>query len=283
MRIDLPALAARANPGRRKRTTTFRDIIPPATLATDLYRAVYLPVVSTWARTADRVIAEYERTLSSMTTDAPSDITSILDQAEAELTRLVLLLRPALSDWTLRVERYFRSRWIGAVLAASKVDLTTLLSVDDVRETLETILGWNVDLVQDVSRQTRQRISNAVFDGLRARAPAREVARQIREATGLARDRSQRIAADQLQKLTASLATERRRQAGLSTYMWMHSRKKHPRVEHEHRDGHLFSDDPAMVGQVVEGKTVEAQPERGDQVGQKPYCGCRERAVLLFQ
>lgn len=265
MRIDLAELAKRATSPRRK-SVTLRDIIPPATLATDLYRSVYLPVVTTWARASDRILAEYERTLSSMTTDAPSDITGILDQAEAELSRLVLLLRPSLSDWTIRVEKWWRGRWIGAVLAASKVDLSTLLTVGDVRETLETILGWNVDLVQDVSRQTRQRISNAVFDGLRNRTPAREVAKQIREATGMARDRSQRIAADQLTKLTSSLASERRRQAGLTKWEWRSSHKLHFRPEHAARDGKVYSDDDAPK----------------DLPGQLPYCGCRERAVLTF-
>lgn len=265
MRFDLPALARRATNPRRQ-SVTLRDIIPPAVLATDLYRAGYAPTIALITRTADRVIAEYERTLSALTTDAPADVNAILDDADRELTRLFYQLRPAMRDWVLRCEKWSRSKWIGAVLAASKVDLSTLIGPEDVAETLDQILAWNVELVADVNRQARQRISSAVFDGLRARSPARDVAKAIREATGMARDRSVRIASDQLTKLTSSLASERRRQAGLDKWEWRSSHKLHFRPEHAARDGKVYSDGEAPK----------------DLPGALPFCGCRERAVLEF-
>jgi len=260
-------MAMRANPGRRKRTVTFRDITPPATLATNLFQSGYSPVIAMWTRYADRIIAEYERTLSELITDAPADINATLDAADSELQRLLLILRPAMRDWTVRVEGWFRGKWIGAALAASKVDLTTLLGPEDVQQTLEQVLEWNTNLVVDVSTQTRQRISNAVFAGLTNRTPAREVARDIREATGMARDRSLRIASDQLQKLSGALASERRRQASLTLWEWRSSHKKHFRREHAARDGKVYTDETAPK----------------DLPSQLPYCGCRERAVLTFE
>lgn len=281
MRFNLADLAKGAR-NRRRKSVTFRDIKPPATFATNLYQRVYAPAVAIWTRRTDAILAEYERSLSALTTDAASDINSQLDQAENEFLRLVLSLRAAMSDWALRVERWQRGKWIGAALAASDVDLTTMLSVNDVQQPLEAAIEWNVSLVRDVSAQARQRIGTAIFDGLRNRTPAREVAAKVRQATGMARDRSTRIASDQLSKLTAALNTERRTQAGLSVYEWKHSRKAHPRVRHEERDGNLYSSDPDMIGRVVEGKTVAQEVAADDRPGRPPFCGCREQAVLIF-
>jgi hypothetical protein len=265
VRFDLLALARRAT-NRRRRTVTLRDVVPPAVLATDLYRAVYAPVVEQWARAAERLAAEYARTLAAMTTDAPADLGTTLEQAEAELSRLILLLRPAMRVWTLRVEAWQRGKWVGAALAASGVNLATLLGPGDVQDTLEALIERNVGLVRDVGEQARQRMASAVFEGLRARTPAREVAAQLREASAMSRRRSVNIASDQLTKATSALADERRRQAGIDEWEWVHSRKAHPRSEHVARNGKVYSDTsppPTMPGQ-------------------EPFCGCRQRAVLRF-
>lgn len=279
MKFDLRAMARRS---RRKSFVVFRDIRPPATFASDLFAAVYAPAVAIWTRRTDAILAEYERSLSALTTDAASDINGQLDQAENEFLRLVLSLRAAMDEWAYRVERWQRGKWIGAALAASDVDLSTMLTVNDVAQPLEAAIEWNVSLVKDVSAQTRQRIGTAVFDGLRNRTPAREVAAKVREATGMARDRSTRIASDQLSKLTAALNTERRTQAGLSVYSWRHSGKLHARVWHKDRDGNLYSSDPDMIGRVVEGKTVSQEVAADDRPGRPPFCGCRELSVLVF-
>lgn len=281
MRYNLAALA-RGNKARRKKAIVFRDIKPPATFATNLYQRVYAPAVAIWTRRTDAILAEYERSLSALTTDAAGDLNDQLDQGEAEFTRIVLSLRAAMTEWAYRYEKWQRSKFIGAALAASDVDLSTMLTVNDVRQPLEHAIEWNVSLVKDVIAQARQRIGTAVFDGLRNRTPAREVAAKVREATGMARARSIRVASDQLQKLNAALSAERRTQAGLSTYSWVHSRKAHPRVRHQERDGNLYSSDPAMIGRVVEGKTVAQEVEPSDRPSRPPFCGCRELACIIW-
>lgn len=281
MRYDLTAMARRVRNVRRK-SVVLRDIAPPAVLATDLFRGVYFPVVALWTRTAERVIAEYERSLSAITMDAPVDIQALLDQADGDFQRLLILLNAALSDWSLRVEGWQRGKWRGAVLSATGVDLGAMIGPEDARQTLAEYIEWNTSLVRDVSAQARQRISSAAFTGLTQRLPARDVAKTIREATGMARDRSQRIAADQLSKLSSALAAERRRDAGLDVFEWRHSRKRHPRANHVPRDGKYYSESADRVGTQVDGKEVLPAPPKGDRAGEPPYCGCRELGVLVF-
>lgn len=282
MPFDLASIVQRTRKPRR-RFITLREVAPPVGLSAELYRQCYKPVIDLWLGALPRILAEYERTLSAMTQDSPSDVQAEINAAATLFERLSLLLTPSLRNWALRAERVTDARWRGAVLSATGVDLQTLIGPEATRDTLESYIAWNTDLIRDVSDQTRKRIADRVFSGLNERKPAREVAKEIREAMGMARDRSLRIASDQVSKISNSLAEERRREAGLEVWMWLHSQKRHPRADHVARDQVLYSDNPALVGKKVDGKTVHAPPERGDRPGQQPYCGCRSRGVLVFE
>lgn len=265
MKFSLSALVRRARNPRRSQIV-LRPIAVPGTFATSLYRDVYWPVLQVWERAIPRILAQYERTVAALTTDAPADVEAEIGGAQSEVQRLLMVLTPRLRAWAVRVERFTRNRWRGAVLSASSVDLLTMLGPEDVRETVEETIAWNTSLIRDVSAQAQQRISNAVFTGLRERKPAREVAKEIRESVAMSRRRSINIAADQLQKLTSSLAAERRRQAGIDKWKWRHSGKLHPREEHLARNGKVYTDETAPA----------------DKPGQLPFCGCREQAVVEF-
>lgn len=283
MRFSLATLTRRANPGIRRKSIVIRDIPPPATLATDLYRGSYLPAINLWQRAIPDILDEYERTLSAMATDAPSDLQARLDAASSDLERLYILIDASLRDWLVQTERWQRGKWVASVLAGTGVDISTIIGPEDVRETLQSYLAWNADLVRDVSAQIRKRISDAVFSGLQNRTQVREVAKQIDEATALGRDRSKRIAQDQLSKVSAALADERRREAGISIWKWRHSGKLHPRMQHRERDGLLFGDAAADAGGQVDGQAVLPPPASDDLPGRPPYCGCRAQGVMVLE
>lgn len=279
-RFNLATLSRRTN--RRRRSITLPVIATPQMLAIDLYQSCYRPIIDLWKNAAPRIVSEYERTIATMTADSPADVQNEIDEAANEALRLYLTLTPSLRNWTFRVEQIIRNRWRGAILSATGVDLGTLLGPQDVRDTLEAYLNWNADLIRDVSDEIKKRVADRVFSGLTQRKPVREVAKEINEAVGLGRKRSQRIAQDQLSKISTSLADERRREAGIDTWAWVHSQKKHPRKEHQARDGNIYADVPGLVGKKVGDKVVMTPPERGDRPGQAPYCGCRSRSVLIW-
>lgn len=279
MKYDLAAMTKRARP-TRKRRIVLRDIAPTGVQAADLYRRAYAPIVALWQRRGERIAAEYARTLSAMTQDSPADLQAEIDAAQTEFERLFIIIRASLEEWVVAQEAWVRGRWRGAVLSATNVDIGTLLGPADHRETLESYLAWNLDLVRDVNAQIRQRMSSAVFAGTQNRTPARDVAKQISEATGMARDRSLRIASDQLSRVTSALAAERRREAGITIYRYRHSGKKHPREDHLARNGKLYADDPSEAGRVIDGEKVHEPIPQGSRAGQPPFCGCREQAFV---
>ena len=262
MPIPLAAMAARTK-RTRKREITFRPITAPATLASDLYAEAYAPVVKAWSEAAERIVEQYGRTLA-MTTDSPAEVGAVLSATEDAVTRILLSIRLRLEAWALRTERWHRGKWSSTVKAATGVDIATMIGPKGAQTTVGAAIDRNVGLVRSVSEQTRTRIGEAVFRGLNKRAPAADVAKEIREATGMARRRALNVAADQTVKITAQLNQERRREAGIDTWEWVHSGKLHPREEHRARDGKRYSDDDA--------------PE--DTPGELPFCGCTERAVL---
>lgn len=275
-RFDLAAMVRRARPGMRRRAITLREIAPPAVMATDLWHTAYRPVVQAWERALQRIMAEYERSLSAITTDAAADLDRELGTTESELQRLLLVLTPRLRDWALRTEGWIRGKWRGAVLSATGVDLQTFIGPEDVRETIEAFIARNVSLVRDVSEQARARIADAVFRGLNQRKPAREVAAEIREAVAMGRRRALGIASHQLASLSNTLAEERRREAGLDTWMWIHSGKKNFRPEHKARNGKIYGDTAEAA------KAEGVLPRPPDMPGELPYCACRSRGVIVF-
>jgi SPP1 gp7 family putative phage head morphogenesis protein len=263
MRYNLAQMTRRVRNPKRS-TITFRKIVPPATLASDLYAAAYAPVIAAWAESIPDIMAQYERSLASMITDSPEDMGGVIGQAERMGESLLTTLRIGLGAWAARVERWQRGKWRAAVLVATGVDVGTMIGAGDMRGTMSAAIERNVGLIKSISDQARQRISQAVFDGLRKRTPPREVAKAIGEAVAMSKRRALNIASDQATKITSELASERRREAGIDTWEWKSSHKLHFRPEHAARDGKRYSD----------------SNHPADLPGMLPYCGCTERAVL---
>mgnify|MGYP002723426931 CR=1 FL=1 len=274
MPYDLARMARQAG---IKRDVALRPVTPAVGPEQDLAR-LYLAVLKAWS--PDAILRGYT---GGLTNDAPSDQTSAMAEAENTVTRLIAEFSRGLREWLVKTERVHRSRWTAAVKSATGIDLSMILTGGEVEETLQVALDRNVALVRNVSDQIRGRISDAVFRGYQNRMPARDVAKEIREATGLGRDRSLRIAADQSSKLSAALDRDRQAEAGVDLFRWRHSGKKHPRAYHLARNGNIY--ERASGKQVnPDGSPMKsgAKIEPGDFPGEQPYCGCRAQAYLTI-
>lgn len=262
MEYSLAEMFAQRKP--RKRTVTFRPVTLPATMASDLYATAYAPVVKEWEQGIAAIIAEYERSLNQLTTDAAPELSGVIVSIENGISQLTVSLRLRLERWAARIESAHRRRWNATVKQSTGLDVSTLTGPADMRVPLTTVIERNVELVRSVSDQTRARISDIVFRGLSEKKPVRAVAAEIREGVGMGRARALRIASDQSSKASATLNTSRAQEAGLEFYEWVSSGKIHFRPEHAARKGkrykygHFGSDEPGLA----------------------IYCGCTARAVL---
>ncbi len=264
MRYDLAGMARRA--GVRRRGITFAPIQSTRAQANDL-AAIYNRMLAPWYGARERIEAAYDRELARvLQTDAIDDLTALFNDLGREVQRLVLELTPSLQEWALRTESVHRGKWARTVLAGAGVDIRYLIGPQDAQETIAAFLARNVALVRDISAQAQGRIADAVFRGLQQRTPAREVGKLIAEATGMARKRAVRVAADQGVKMSSALDRQRQREAGLDHWKWRHSGKRHPRVNHLARNGNMYTDETA--------------PE--DEPGELPFCGCVRQGVLVL-
>ncbi len=263
MKFNLRKLIRR--PIRRK-VVKFRRVIVPQThlgaLETIMLRMV-APLAGAAARIQPAYAHELERRLQQ---DSTADVTSEAENLSNEIDRIILQLTPDLRQWALRTEKIQRDKWGRALRAALDVQLETMLGPEDVRETLDAFLLRSTSLIRDVNEQARGRIMDAILRGIQQRTPTDKVAKDIAEAADMGRARARRIAAHQSLNLNAELNRERRRQAGLNTWIWRHSAKLHPRPVHLARNGHMYTDEDAPA----------------DLPGVLPNCGCTEQAVLVI-
>ncbi len=275
MAYNLTRMARQAG---KRRDVVLRPIIPTQAAATDL-AAIYAPAWQIWADNIDRILAGYDPqplpTADTLTVDTVDQVQAAISSVAQEfLTFLTARIAPGLRQWAVRSERVHRSKWSAAIKAGVGVDLDLILSAQPVEETLGTWLARNVALVTNVSDQAQGRIADAVFRGYEQRTPVREVAKEIREATGMGRDRAIRIASHQNSSLSAALDTERQAEAGLDFFKWRHSAKRFPRQDHLARDGKIYN---LRTGKERDGS---GQVAADDRPGMKPFCGCRAQAWI---
>lgn len=264
MKINLNQMA-RAQ-GVNRKSVTLRVITPTQVQARDLYR-IYLRVVSVWSdRLKSRLLPEYGRTVSELATDSVIDMEVIIKLIADYAATVEISLAMDLERWVSALVRWHTTRIVTNVRYVTNVDLTTLIGPPENPITIDEFMVRNTALIRDVSDQVRGRVADIVFRNAQLRTPLREVAKEIAEATGLARKRSMRIAMDQTQKLSASLDRDRQTQLGIEEFEWLHSAKQHPRLEHLARDHKIFRWDSDVA--------------RTDPPGFAPFCGCKAKGVL---
>jgi hypothetical protein len=279
MKYNLAAMARRR--GINRPLVTLRTI-RATQLQTRALERLFGRMLAPWlAGARARILPVYERELSRrLAHDSADDLGGLADEIAEEVDRLVIELTPDLRAWALGSERVHRHKWTEAARAILQVSLESMLGPEDMRETIEAFLVRSTSLIRDVNEQARGRIMDSIIRGIQQRTPTAKVAKEISEATGMARKRAKRIAAHQSVNLHSALNRERRRQAGLDVWKWIHSRKLHPRQEHVERDGKLFSDQRRRQGKLPSGQQVLPAPE--DLPGVLPNCGCSEQAVLIL-
>ena len=275
MPFSLPTLARRAG---KRRDITLRPIVPTQAQANDL-AAIYAPAWRLWADSIDRILAGYDPqplpTADALTLDTADQVQAAINSVANEfLTILTARITPTLQRWIVRAESVHRDKWQAAIKAGVGVDLNMMLTAQPVAETLDAWIARNTALVKNISDQAQSRISDAVFRGYQNRTPVRDVAKEIRDATGMGRDRALRVASDQSSKISSALDKERQAEAGLSEYKYRHGGKLHARPWHKKRDGHIYT---LRTDKEIDGSD---HIEQGDGPGEPPFCSCRRQAYI---
>lgn len=264
MKVDLARQVKIAKPRLRKVEMPISNVTRAE--RADLAR-LYLAVLRVWVAGAkEELLAEYQTSLDELVTDSPSSLRAKIEAISARAISATLIFERGFERWATMFSIRHLRKIISSLKYKTNVDLSTQLGPRDTAQTLAEVLQRNLALVRNVSDDTRGRMSDILFRNLQKRTPVREVAKEIDAALKLGRDRSLRIAVDQSEKLAAALDQDRQQQLGMDSFEWVHSQKKHPRIEHQARNGNIYA--------------WNSEIGRDDPPGYKPFCGCKAKGVL---
>lgn len=265
---------ARANGVRRSRPL---PKIVPTNAQRDQLRGIYLQVVTAWINGATRrLLPEYRTTIADTVPEYEAK-EGMLANEIAVLVANLTVTGGALDVWASGVERWHRNRVISGALSAAGIDLTTMLSPFEVRQTVQEALAWNTSLIRNVSEDMRQRIANVFFAGFRSNTPPRTIGREIAEVAGIGRRRANNIAADQTVKLSAALDRARQAEMGLEEWVWRSSHVVNYRPEHLARDNKHYANTAA------EAERLGLRPPPADLPGDLIHCSCTRQAWLRLE
>lgn len=256
--FDLHALAREAGLRARK-------ILPAleTTMAHEAdLRAIIMQSVREWRRAADGIAAQWtERDLAAALVQA------ILSSAETTIQASLTRVPPQVEDWTRKIERWHRKRWIGAVRGALRLDIEPILEQGDVRAIVEAATAQNVSLIRALSREAYRRMEDIVWTAYSDGSTAAQLRKRLREEMGFAPKRARLIARDQLGKFSGSLDKARQEQAGIKRYRWRTVGDDHVRPKHVANNRKVFawSKRPAHTGHP----------------GEDIQCRCKAQAILF--
>lgn len=157
-------------------------------------------------------------------------------------------------------------RWIGSIRVGVQVDVSALVSEQDVTDLLSLRGEEFARLIRNVSDDVRNRIAQETIRAVTEGRTNENIARSLREIEGIGRARAKLIARDQASKLNAALNEFRQRQAGVERYRWR-SMMDPPRARANHmeRNNRIYS---------------WSSPPSDGHPGHAINCRCRALAVL---
>jgi len=247
-RYDLPGLIRAANVRPRR----FRQIRPTEALKAQL-AAPYFDIVRAWRDERATLLDAFDQAV------AFGDASIIKRQVDASAAKIAARfgnVAGRFADILARIERWHRAAWINRIRAATSLDVSLHTTGADVRQSIATAQTWNEQLAGDVHQQTAHRIVTALVAAAAAigvgfvasestTARAKRVAgvgTALDEVFAKAKRRAAGIGVDQVIKISRAMDRDRAAAAGLDEWIWRHlDPQKHPRPEHQARDGQVFS------------------------------------------
>lgn len=240
-RYSLPAMIAaqKIRPGRMRMIRTTNA------LASNM-AAPHFMIVNAWAAALPEILAAVPLGRAA--------VAAAIDHAAARIpTSHAKAMVPHAVD---TVERYHRAQWVSRVKAATGLDVSMLTQPGDVADPVQATTVWSQALTEDVHSQVKGKLMAALMVAGFLQADAKAKADDV---IAKARARAAGIGADQTVKLSRSMDRDRAAAAGLDEWIWRHlDPQPHPRVEHQRRDGRVYSKD----------NPPDTMP------GEEPFCHC---------
>lgn len=161
---------------------------------------------------------------------------------------------------------------------ARALGVNIILPGSDLSDALDAWVIQNGSLITSMQNDYLQRVQNVVNQGFRTGRTYRDIAKDIREATGITRRRATLIARDQVGSLNAQVTEQRDKDLGITEYIWRNAGDirvrgnpsgLYPKSKYDHwrREGKKYSYD---------------KPPADGNPGEPIQCRCFAEAVIEF-
>lgn len=152
-----------------------------------------------------------------------------------------------------------------------KAGFTVKFSLNkDIEEVLEGAIAQNVGLIKSIGTEYLERVQQQVWDGVTNGYDLGRISKNLVDAYGISDRRAAFIARDQGAKAHAVIERERRKEAGITQAVWLHSHAgKTPRQSHVRANGKVFD---IEKGLYLDGEWLLP--------GQAINCRCGSRSLL---
>lgn len=263
-RYSLPALIEQA----RVKPRPFRKIEPTEALRADL-AAPYFAIVRAWRAERDTLIAAYTEALPPQGQPlAPGAAQALQRQVDASAARIgaqLAAIDRQFGESLSRLERWHRLQWTNRIRSATTLDVSLFTFPQDVQAEIQNAAAVNEQLARAIHSELQHKVGTTLLNSLLAFVPAAAVVTSLTGTFDAGKARAARVGVDQTNKTSGGMTRARRRAAGISKYMWLHTPQKHPRQWHRARNGKIFAD-----GDI----------EDSDRAGVPAFCQCLEVPVF---
>lgn len=251
--------------GRRPGTTALAPIVPvPLGFERSLLVQLRRVNQSVAEGLRDIIIPRYK---TKLVTDADEDSFNALRLLVGAMIRAASEQVAQLLN--LEGRRHTKA-WMAAARRAFGIDLSSVVSEEDLETFLSAAALRNASLIRGMAEDILKRVATETTAALIAGESAAQLQVRLKKQLGIGDNRARLIARDQTSKLTSDLNRIRHEQAGITKYIWRTSVDE--RVRPRHRD---------LEGKVYEyGEPTGA--EEGLPPGQPIQCRCIAQAVIEF-
>lgn len=276
--IVAPVMAAdarRSGLTRRKGRTLLRAIRPNAGTEA-IYRRRILDLVDGMAAETMRLIKRtYQMTPPVAAQDAVDTPADVFQLAMNEIAKRWQLqfdhAAPMLAEYFSTAVWMRTDAQLKAALKAGGFSVEFHIT-PAMKDILQATVEQNVGLIKSIPQKYLTEVQGMVMRSVQTGRDAGQLYSDIREQFGVTRRRAALIARDQNNKATSALQEARRKEAGLTQAVWMHSGGgKHPRPKHVKATGTVYE---VGVGLPIGDKGQYVLP------GEEINCRCVSRAVI---
>ena len=204
--IELPAIVERLS-SQREYQRLLRSIVR------DARQAIVDDVLPTYALS----ISDGVMITDGFFTSAADLVASLKEKMRVAALRVTLSASILINSEA----RSLDDKFVAGVKSKANTDISAFVRPDDQSILLRKIVERNTALINSLSDETVEKVTQAVIDAQIKGLSKAQLKDELSKILGKQAKRADLIASDQLEKLAADIIADRAKQAGLNIYIWL--------------------------------------------------------------